>query len=166
YSIGNLGKIGTKTSYQTMQEADLLIMVGTNYPYVDYLPKKNIKAIQIDTNPKNIGHRFNINVGIVGDSKIALHQLTENIKHVAERPFLNKTLERKAVWDKWMEQDKNNNSKPLRPERLMASINKFIKDDAVISADVGTATVWSTRYLNLGVNNKFIISSWLGTMGC
>ncbi|HHA5740926.1 TPA: pyruvate oxidase [Staphylococcus aureus] len=166
YSIGNLGKIGTKTSYQTMQEADLLIMVGTNYPYVDYLPKKNIKAIQIDTNPKNIGHRFNINVGIVGDSKIALHQLTENIKHVAERTFLNKTLERKAVWDKWMEQDKNNNSKPLRPERLMASINKFIKDDAVISADVGTATVWSTRYLNLGVNNKFIISSWLGTMGC
>lgn len=166
YSIGNLGKIGTKTSYQTMQEADLLIMVGTNYPYVDYLPKKNIKAIQIDTNPKNIGHRFNINVGIVGDSKIALHQLTENIKHVAERPSLNKTLERKAVWDKWMEQDKNNNSKPLRPERLMASINKFIKDDAVISADVGTATVWSTRYLNLGVNNKFIISSWLGTMGC
>lgn len=166
YSIGNLGKIGTKTSYQTMQDADLLIMVGTNYPYVDYLPKKNIKAIQIDTNPKNIGHRFNINVGIVGDSKIALHQLTENIKHVAERPFLNKTLERKAVWDKWMEQDKNNNSKPLRPERLMASINKFIKDDAVISADVGTATVWSTRYLNLGVNNKFIISSWLGTMSC
>ncbi|HHS2994054.1 TPA: pyruvate oxidase [Staphylococcus argenteus] len=166
YSIGNLGKIGTKTSYQTMQDADLLIMVGTNYPYVDYLPKKNIKAIQIDTNPKNIGHRFNINVGIVGDSKIALHQLTEKIKHVAERPFLNKTLERKAVWDKWMEQDKNNNSKPLRPERLMASINKFIKDDAVISADVGTATVWSTRYLNLGVNNKFIISSWLGTMGC
>lgn len=166
YSIGNLGKIGTKTSYQTMQDADLLIMVGTNYPYVDYLPKKNIKAIQIDTNPKNIGHRFNINVGIVGDSKIALHQLTENIKHVAERLFLNKTLERKAVWDKWMEQDKNNNSKPLRPERLMASINKFIKDDAVISADVGTATVWSTRYLNLGVNNKFIISSWLGTMGC
>ncbi|SUK61419.1 Pyruvate oxidase [Staphylococcus aureus] len=166
YSIGNLGKIGTKNIYQTMQEADLLIMVGTNYPYVDYLPKKNIKAIQIDTNPKNIGHRFNINVGIVGDSKIALHQLTENIKHVAERPFLIKTLERKAVWDKWMEQDKNNNSKPLRPERLMTSINKFIKDDAVISADVGTATVWSTRYLNLGVNNKFIISSWLGTMGC
>ena len=166
YNIGNLGKIGTKTSYQTIQDADLLIMAGTNYPYVDYLPKKNIKAIQIDTNPRNIGHRFNINVGIVGDSKVALHQLTESIKHVAERPFLNKTLERKAVWDKWMEQDKQNNSKPIRPERLMASINKFMKDDAVVSADVGTSTVWSTRYLNMGVNNKFIISSWLGTMGC
>ncbi|HDJ4303828.1 TPA: pyruvate oxidase [Staphylococcus aureus] len=137
YSIGNLGKIGTKTSYQTMQEADLLIMVGTNYPYVDYLPKKNIKAIQIDTNPKNIGHRFNINVGIVGDSKIALHQLTENIKHVAERPFLNKTLERKAVWDKWMEQDKNNNSKPLRPERLMASKIAYPNRQAIAIAGDG-----------------------------
>lgn len=70
-----------------MQDADLLIMVGTNYPYVDYLPKKNIKAIQIDTNPEIIGHRFDINVGIVGDSKVALHQLTETIKHVPKRAF-------------------------------------------------------------------------------
>ena len=166
YSIGNLGKIGTKTSYQTIQDADLLIMAGTNYPYVNYLPKKNIKAIQIDTNEENIGARFKINVGILGDSKVAFHQLTENIKHVAKRPFLDKTLERKAVWDKWMKQDLNNDNSPLRPERLMKAINANLKDDAIISADVGTSTVWSTRYLNLSVNNKFIISSWLGTMGC
>ena len=166
YSIGNLGKIGTKTSYQTMQDADLLIMVGTNYPYVDYLPKKNIKAIQIDTNPEIIGHRFDINVGIVGDSKVALHQLTETIKHVPKRAFLDKTLERKAVWDKWMDQDMRNESSPIRPERLMRSISEYKNDDAIFSIDVGTSTVWSTRYLNLSVNNKFIISSWLGTMGC
>ncbi|MCC2083383.1 pyruvate oxidase [Staphylococcus sp. HMSC068D08] len=166
YSIGNLGKIGTKTSYQTMQDADLLIMVGTNYPYVDYLPKKNIKAIQIDTNPEIIGHRFDINVGIVGDSKVALHQLTEIIKHVPKRAFLDKTLERKAVWDKWMDQDMRNESSPIRPERLMRSISEYKNDDAIFSIDVGTSTVWSTRYLNLSVNNKFIISSWLGTMGC
>ena len=90
YSIGNLGKIGTKTSYQTIQDADLLIMAGTNYPYVDYLPKKNIKAIQIDTNPDVIGHRFSVNVGIVGDAKLAFHQLTDAIKHVPQRPFLEK----------------------------------------------------------------------------
>ncbi|ARJ13106.1 pyruvate oxidase [Staphylococcus lugdunensis] len=166
YSIGNLGKIGTKTSYQTMQDADLLIMVGTNYPYVDYLPKKNIKAIQIDTNPEIIGHRFDINVGIVGDSKVALHQLTETIKHVPKRAFLDKTLERKAVWDKWMDQDMRNESSPIRPERLMRSISEYKNDDAIFSIDVGTSTVWSTRYLNLSVNNIFIISSWLGTMGC
>ena len=85
--MGNLGKIGTKTSYQTIQDADLLIMAGTNFPYANYLPKKNIKAIQIDTNPNVIGERFDINVGIVGDVKLAFHQLTEAIKPVPHRSF-------------------------------------------------------------------------------
>ena len=166
YSVGNLGKIGTKTSYQTIQDADLLIMAGTNFPYANYLPKKNIKAIQIDTNPNVIGERFDINVGIVGDVKLAFHQLTEAIKPVPHRSFLDKTLKRKAVWDKWMEKDMNNTSAPIRPERLMKAINDYSKDDAVYSIDVGTSTVWGTRYLDLNVNNKFIISAWLGTMGC
>lgn len=166
YNIGNLGKIGTKTSYQTIQAADLLIMVGTNYPYVDYLPKKNIKAIQIDTNPEAIGHRFDVNVGIIGDSKYALQQLTDTMNHVSDRDFLNKTLERKATWDAWMAEDKANDNSPIRPERLMDAINHVKTDDAIFSIDVGTSTVWSTRYLDLTVNNKFIVSSWLGTMGC
>lgn len=124
YNLGNLGKIGTKVSYQTIQDADLLIMVGTNYPYVDYLPKKNIKAIQIDTNPENIGHRFDVNAGIIGDSKLALQQLTDSAKHVKNRDFLNKTLERKATWDSWMDKDKADESSPIRPERLMDAINQ------------------------------------------
>ena len=60
----------------------------------------------------------------------------------------------------------NNTSAPIRPERLMKAINDYSKDDAVYSIDVGTSTVWGTRYLDLNVNNKFIISAWLGTMGC
>lgn len=166
YNLGNLGKIGTKVSYQTIQDADLLIMLGTNYPYVNYLPKKNIKAIQIDTNPEAIGHRFDVNVGIVGDSKYALQQLTDSIKHVSNRDFMTKTLERKATWDSWMDKDKADESNPIRPERVMDAINKVRDDDAIFSIDVGTSTVWSTRYLDLTVNNKFIVSSWLGTMGC
>ncbi|MBF7020229.1 pyruvate oxidase [Staphylococcus sp. 18_1_E_LY] len=166
YNLGNLGKIGTKVSYQTIQDADLLIMLGTNYPYVDYLPKKNIKAIQIDTNPEAIGHRFDVNVGIVGDSKYALQQLTDSVKHVPNRDFMTKTLERKATWDSWMDKDKADESSPIRPERVMDAINKVRDDDAIFSIDVGTSTVWSTRYLDLTVNNKFIVSSWLGTMGC
>jgi pyruvate oxidase len=166
YNLGNLGKIGTKVSYQTIQDADLLIMLGTNYPYINYLPKKNIKAIQIDTNPEAIGHRFDVNVGIVGDSKYALQQLTDSIKHVPNRDFMTKTLERKATWDSWMDKDKADESSPIRPERVMDAINKVRDDDAIFSIDVGTSTVWSTRYLDLTVNNKFIVSSWLGTMGC
>ncbi|REH89257.1 thiamine pyrophosphate-dependent enzyme, partial [Staphylococcus felis] len=75
-------------------------------------------------------------------------------------------LNHKETWDTWMKEDMKKESKPIRPERLMDAINKVIHKDTVIAADVGTSTVWSTRYLKLGVENKFIISSWLGTMGC
>ncbi|PWG68433.1 pyruvate oxidase, partial [Enterobacter mori] len=92
--------------------------------------------------------------------------LTYSVKHVYNRDFLNKTLERKATWDSLMSKDKADESSPIRPERLMDSINQVRTDDAIFSIDVGTSTVWSTRYLDLTVNNKFIISSWLGTMGC
>lgn len=166
YHLGNIGKIGTKPSYQAMQNADLLILAGTNYPYVDYLPKKDIPAIQIDTDTQAIGHRFNIDAPIVGDSKMALQSLTEAIDQVDNRPFLNEMLDHKETWDLWMKEDMKNDSKPIRPERLMHAINKVINKDTVIAADVGTSTVWTTRYLNLGIDNKFIISSWLGTMGC
>ena len=88
YSIGNLGKIGTKTSYQTIQDADLLIMAGTNYLTLTTYLRKILKQFKFDTNPDVIGHRFSVNVGIVGDAKLAFHQLTDAIKHVPQRPFL------------------------------------------------------------------------------
>lgn len=166
YNLGNIGKIGTKPSYQALQNADLLIMIGTNYPYVDYLPKKDIAAIQIDRDTNAIGHRFNIDAPIVGDTKLALQALNEAIDSVEKRPFLNEMLEHKKTWEQWMQEDRANTGEPIRPERLMDAINKVITPNTVVAADVGTSTVWSTRYLNLGVNNHFIISSWLGTMGC
>ena len=166
YLLGNIGKIGTKPAYYAMQNADLLILVGTNYPYIDYLPHKNIPAIQIDTDQNIIGHRFNIDAPIIGDSKQSLAALTRTINPVSKRDFLNTLLKRKETWDQWMVEDKQNDAEPIRPERLMDAINKVIHKDTVIAADVGTSTVWSTRYLNLGPENKFIISSWLGTMGC
>ncbi|UXR71026.1 MULTISPECIES: pyruvate oxidase [unclassified Staphylococcus] len=165
YNLGNIGKIGTKPSYQAMQSADLLILIGTNYPYVDYLPKKDIKAIQIDIDPDTIGHRFNIDAPIIGDTKAALRLLTDAVDTVEKRPFLNEMLDHKETWDQWMQEDRQNTAQPIRPERLMDAINKVITPDSVIATDVGTSTVWSTRYLNLSTSNHFITSSWLGTMG-
>jgi len=166
YNLGNLGKIGTKPAYQAMQNADLLILAGTNYPYGNYLPQKDIKCIQIDNNPELIGHRFNVGAGIVGDSKLALTALNKTIKPVTQRPFLQEILDKKAKWDEWMKEDKESKDCPIRPERLMDAINEATNDKTIFSVDVGTSTVWSTRYLNVGVNNKFLLSSWLGTMGC
>lgn len=164
--MGNLGKIGTKPAFEASKDADLLILVGTNYPYVDYLPDKDIPCIQIDINQTNIGKRFNVDVGLIGDTKNVLAALTEASEKVTGRKFLKACQENMKAWNRWLEEDRNNDSKPIRPELLMSEIEKISTDDTVFSVDVGTSTVWSTRYLQLGHNHKFITSSWLGTMGC
>ncbi|MBC8862902.1 pyruvate oxidase, partial [Escherichia coli] len=69
-------------------------------------------------------------------------------------------------WWKWLEEDIAQTSDPIAPEVVMANIQKIADKDAVFSIDVGTATVWSTRYLHLTPENDFIVSAWLGTMGC
>lgn len=164
--MGNLGKIGTKPAFEASKYADLLILVGTNYPYVNYLPDKDIPCIQIDINESTIGNRFNVDVGLIGDTKNVLQALTEEVNIVNERPFLKACQENMKAWNSWLDEDRNNDSKPIRPERLMSEIEKITTDDTVFSVDVGTSTVWSTRYLQLDHQHQFITSSWLGTMGC
>ncbi|MFT8391911.1 MAG: pyruvate oxidase [Sporolactobacillus sp.] len=162
--IGNIGKIGTKPAYEAMKNADLLIMVGTDYPYAAYLPE-GAKCVQIDINPVHIGKRYSVTVGIVGDAAEALNELNQRVTPVTERPFLNTCQEHMTKWWKWMSEDQDNIKSPIAPQAVMAAIQDIAKDDAIFSVDVGTATVWSTRYLHL-TNQKFIVSAWLGTMGC
>lgn len=164
--LGNLGKIGTKPAFEATKEADLLIMIGTNFPYVDYLPDEDVPCIQIDNNPENIGTRHKVTVPLVGDSKEILQLLIEKLPAIKERPFLEACKENMAEWNQWLDEDRANNSFPLRPERIMAEIDKIADEDAVFSIDVGTSTVWGTRYLRLDHNNRFLTSPWLGTMGC
>ncbi|MGV2929071.1 pyruvate oxidase [Macrococcus capreoli] len=164
--LGNLGKIGTKAAFEASKEADLLIMIGTNFPYVDYLPDEDVPCIQIDNNPDNIGSRHKVTVPLIGDAKEILTVLNEQLPAVKERPFLEASKENMEQWNSWLDEDRENNSMPLRPERIMAEIEKIADDDAVFSIDVGTSTVWGTRYLRLDHNNRFLTSPWLGTMGC
>lgn len=162
--LGNIGKIGTKPAYEAMKSADLLIMIGTDYPYAAYLPE-GAKCVQIDIDPVRIGKRYSVTVGIVGDAADALAWLTEHTTPVANRPFLATCQAKMAKWWKWMEEDTVKKGSPIAPQAVMAAIQSIAEDDAVFSVDVGTATVWSTRYLKV-TNQDFIVSAWLGTMGC
>ncbi|GAB4074634.1 pyruvate oxidase [Barrientosiimonas marina] len=164
--LGNLGKIGTKPAFEAVQDADLLIMIGTNYPYSNYLPKSDIPSIQIDNDASNIGKRFPATAGIVADVEDALQALIKETNQVMKRSFLDACMENMRTWNEWMQEDKEDHSKPIRPERLMAEIAHISDPDAIFSIDVGTATVWATRYLKLDHGQDFLISSWLGTMGC
>ncbi|MFX3616955.1 MAG: pyruvate oxidase [Sporolactobacillus sp.] len=162
--IGNIGKIGTKPAYEAMKSADLLIMIGTDYPYAAYLPE-GAKCVQIDIDPIHIGKRYSVTTGIVGDAAQALNYLNQHVTPVTNRPFLDTCQERMTKWWKWMSEDQSNTKTPIAPQAVMSAIQDIAEDNAVFSADVGTATVWSTRYLHV-TNQDFIISAWLGTMGC
>ncbi|MCI1882256.1 MAG: pyruvate oxidase [Sporolactobacillus sp.] len=162
--IGNIGKIGTKPAYEAMKSADLLIMVGTDYPYAAYLPE-GAKCVQVDIDPVRIGKRYSVTVGIVGDAAEVLAYLNEHTTPVSDRPFLKVCQDRMTKWLGWMAEDKQNKKSPIAPQAVMAAIQSIAEDDAIFSVDVGTATVWSTRYLHV-THQDFIVSAWLGTMGC
>ncbi|KXZ15596.1 pyruvate oxidase [Bacillus nakamurai] len=162
--LGNLGQIGTKPAYEAMEECDLLIMLGTSFPYRDYLPE-DTPAIQLDSDPAKIGKRYPVNAGIVSDAALGLRELTKYIEYKEDRRFLNACTEHMQHWWKEIEKDETEATHPLKPQQVIARLQDAAAEDAVLSVDVGTVTVWMARHFKMA-KQDFIVSSWLATMGC
>ncbi|MDR7001136.1 pyruvate oxidase [Neobacillus niacini] len=164
YCLGGLGLIGTKAAFEAMHEADLLIMLGTSFPFTGFLPER-IKTIQIDIDPYQIGKRYPVDVGLAGEVGISLKWLLENLSVKTNRDFLEKSQESMKKWWGRLERQEENGSVPLKPQRVIRSLQEVTSDDAILSVDVGNVTVWMARHFHM-TNQKFIISSWLATLGC
>ncbi|MBD0408603.1 pyruvate oxidase [Bacillus siamensis] len=162
--LGNLGQIGTKPAYEAMEECDLLIMLGTSFPYRDYLPE-DTPAIQLDSDPAKIGKRYPVNAGIVSDAALGLKELTDYIEYKEDRRFLDACTEHMKHWWKEIEKDETEATHPLKPQQVIARLQDAAAEDAVLSVDVGTVTVWMARHFKMK-KQDFIVSSWLATMGC
>ncbi|WP_226037474.1 pyruvate oxidase [Aquibacillus saliphilus] len=162
--LGNLGQIGTKPAYQAMHEADLLLLVGTSFPYREFLPD-NIKTIQMDVDTKSIGKRYPVDIGLVGDAKKTLSWLNHNLVWKENRSFLEKYQEAMKDWREELSDIVNQESDRLIAPQVVSDLTKIVDDDAILSVDVGNVTVWMARYFPI-TNQHFIISSWLATMGC
>lgn len=166
-SLGQVGKLGTKAAYQAMKSADLVLMIGTNYPYTDYLPKPGrAKSIQINLEPSHLNKRFPADVAIHGDSGEVIEAILNAGLESTDGTFLAECQKHMATWNSWVEAKKDLKGSPLAPEVLFDQIKKTAAKDAIFAIDVGTATSWSARYLPVGPQQKYTISSWLGTMGC
>ncbi|GIO25333.1 pyruvate oxidase [Oceanobacillus sp. J11TS1] len=163
--LGNLGMIGTKPAYEAMNDADLLILIGTSYPYVEFLPE-DATCIQIDSNPLQIGKRYPVDIGIAGDAKKALTWFNEHLTRAEKRDFLEKYQERMAKWWEEMQAEEEQTSTPIKPQQVVHEVQKIAADNAILSVDVGNVTVWATRHFRMKTTQDFLISSWLGTMGC
>lgn len=164
YCLGGLGLIGTRPSYEGMQETDALIMIGTSFPFTGFLPD-HAKTIQIDIDPVQIGKRYPVDVGLAGEAGKTLRWLIEHVKCKENRSFLEKSQERAKEWRDKLEQQEDDRSVPIKPQRVIHELQKVVPDDAVLSVDVGNVTVWTARHFHM-TQQKFIISSWLATLGC
>jgi pyruvate dehydrogenase (quinone) len=167
-SIGGLGLLGTEPASDAMNEADTLLMVGTSFPYIDYLPKPGqARGIQIDIKPINIGLRYPVEIGLVGDSKLILSEmlpLLREKKDEADREFLKSKQKSMKNWNKLMEEQSSRTDKPIKPQVIAKAISDEIEDDAIVSVDCGTNTSWAARYINIRKGMKFSLSGTLSSM--
>ncbi|QXE02955.1 pyruvate oxidase [Terribacillus sp. DMT04] len=164
YNLGQNGQIGTTPSYEAVQEADLLLLAGTTFPYRAFLPE-DVPAIQIDIEPSKIGSIYPIQVGLPGDTKDVLTELTATTEAKQETDFIEKYQGKMKEWHTQLHTQKKREESPIQPPQIMYALEKNMDKDAVISSDVGNVTVWTTRYLPL-THQEFVVSGRLATMGC
>lgn len=162
-NLGHLGQLGTEPAKQAMKEADLLILAGTSYPYREYMPD-NAPAVQIDTNPAVIGKYYPVTIGIASELEPVMAWFIENIEPKDDY-FLKKYEEKRHNWYKRLEEDMEKETEQLQPQQVMTEVQAILDDDAVVSLDVGSVTLWAARYLHL-TDQKMVVSAWIATMGC
>lgn len=168
YSLGGIGLLGTEPATDAMNEADTLLMVGTSFPYIDYLPKPGqAKGIQIDIIPERIGLRYPVEIGLVGDAKHTLAALLPllNEKHKSLE-FLKSKQQAMKKWNDLLKEQSSRTDTPIKPQVIAAALSEVLEENAIISVDSGTITSWAARYINIKNGMKFSLSGSLASMGC
>ncbi|MDC8452421.1 MAG: pyruvate oxidase [Thaumarchaeota archaeon] len=165
YCIGGLGLLGTEPASDAMAEADTLLMIGTSFPYMEYLPKPgNARGIQIDLFPEKIGLRYPVEVGLVGDAKRTLDKLLP-LLHQKDNKFLKSKQESMKKWHSLMHSS-DPLATPIKPQLIAIAVSEELKDNAIISVDSGTNTIWAARHIDIKKGMKFSLSGTLSTMAC
>lgn len=167
YSIGGLGLLGTEPSSDAMSEADTLLMVGTSFPYIDYLPKPGqARGIQIDIKAEKIGLRYPVEIGLVGDSKLILSALLPLLNQNDNLEFLNSKQQAMKSWNSLLKEQSTRTDKPIKPQVIAKAVSDELEDNAIISTDSGTNTSWAARHIIIRKGMKFSVSGTLASMAC
>jgi pyruvate dehydrogenase (quinone)/pyruvate oxidase len=165
YTTGSIGLLGTKPSQEAMEECDTLLMIGTSFPYIEFYPKpEKVKGIQIDLDPKRIGLRFPVEVGMIGDSARTIQALMPLLKRHEDRKFLEKAQAGMKEWREIMEMRGTNREKPMRPQVVAWELGKRLRDDAIVISDSGTIATWWARQIPARRGQMYSLSGNLASM--
>ncbi|MBK5214239.1 MAG: hypothetical protein JJE55_11335 [Flavobacteriaceae bacterium] len=164
-AVGLTGLIGNPSGYHAVMKADLLLMLGTDFPYSNFLPD-DVKIIQVDKRIENIGNRVKVDIGVQGDCLATLQKLDAKILPKKNSEFLDKLVE---SFNKWKEHKRDNSSlkmdeEPLHPQLFMNVLNKKASDDACFTVDVGESAIWVAHHLTLYGKRRLLGSFNHGSM--
>jgi pyruvate dehydrogenase (quinone) len=165
YDVGMTGFIGFSSGYAAMHACDLLLMLGTDFPYKQFFPT-DCQVAQIDIRPENLGRRCRLDLGLVGDIRLTIEALLPLLNAKNERRHLDNAI---AHYKKAREgldalAQGTPGRKPIHPQYLARVVSEQGADDAVFTADVGTPTVWAARYLKMNGRRRLIGSFVHGSM--
>jgi pyruvate dehydrogenase (quinone) len=165
YTTGSIGLLGTKPSEEAVRNCDLLFMIGTAFPYMEFLPAPGeVKSVQIELNPGRISLRYPADVGLVGDSKETLKLLLPRLQPKKDKSFLRKAQEGMKDWWEYMEKLGTADAMPLKPQVVAWELGKRLKNDAIVCCDSGTAATWYARQIRARRGQMYSLSGNLATM--
>jgi pyruvate dehydrogenase (quinone) len=165
FDVGMTGLLGFSSGYHAMMNADLLLMIGTDFPYQQFFPR-DATIIQIDVRGEQLGRRTKVDYGFVGDTKTTIRALLPKLRQTDHDQHLKASLEhyRKSRRDLDDLATEGSGGKPIHPQYVVRVLNELAADDAIFSCDVGTPTIWAARYLTMNGTRRLLGSFNHGSM--
>ena len=166
YVTGSIGLLGTRPSYEMMRDCDTLLIVGSNFPYSQFLPEYGqARAVQIDIDGSLIGMRYPTELNIVADAATALDKLAPLLNRAEDRSWRETIEKNVSRWWETMQRQANLSAKPTNPMRIAWELSERLPSNAIITADSGSSTNWYARCLKFRDGMRGSLSGTLATMG-
>jgi pyruvate dehydrogenase (quinone) len=167
YDVGMTGLIGFASGYYAMFDCDVLLMLGTDFPYRQFYPRgRGAKIAQVDIRGEVIGRRVPVDLGVIGDVRATIDALLPRLKTNGDSGHLDQARKhyKKAREDLDALAVSRGGKPPIHPQQVAKAISDHASDDAVFTCDVGLPTVWAARYLAMNGKRRLIGSFWHGSM--
>jgi len=164
YHTQQLGLLGSRPSYDMMQDCDTLLMVGTNFPYGEFLPPTGqARAVQIDISPRHLGARYPTEVNLWGDAKTTLTALLPLLQQ-HDTDWQDSIAQQMRQWDDENDSIANTEADPVNPRRVFTSLNEKLPENAIMTVDAGSTADWYGFHIKLGRNQMGNLSGRMASM--
>jgi pyruvate dehydrogenase (quinone) len=166
YVTGTIGLLGTQASQEMMSHCDTLLMVGSSFPYAEFLPKEGqARGVQVDIDPRMLGIRYPMECNLAGDASDTLSELLPLLEQKQDKAWRERLIATRKRSEEVGARRAEVDGRPMNPEAIFTELSPRLPDRCIVTADAGTSTNWTARYLKMRRGMKFSLSGGLATMG-